>query len=94
MSDIETTWFAIRFNPQDLTVNTGDYTFVTYACRAPAFAREYIRVLIVVGPATIRSTGYNTHHKDMGPDAATHVPFATCFGTFFPPHLNNHHFGV
>ena len=40
MSDIETTWFAIRFNPQDLTVNTGDYTFVTYACRAPAFARE------------------------------------------------------
>ncbi|ELR12774.1 uncharacterized protein ACA1_093090 [Acanthamoeba castellanii str. Neff] len=55
MSDIVTTWFAIRFNPQDLTVNTGDYTFVT-------------------------STGYNTHHKDMGPDAATHVPFATCFG--------------
>jgi hypothetical protein len=39
MSDIVTTWFAIRFNPQDLTVNTGDYTFVTYVCRTPGYLR-------------------------------------------------------
>jgi hypothetical protein len=27
MADIVTRWFAIRFNPEDFTVNTGDYTF-------------------------------------------------------------------
>lgn len=29
-TDIVTRWFAIRFNPDDFMVHTGDYTFAVY----------------------------------------------------------------
>jgi hypothetical protein len=44
MSDIVTTWFAVRFDPANFTVNTGDYTFVKYM--TPPRRRSRLHVLV------------------------------------------------